>query len=110
MEESAVRHKIIVKLKNFTGIRNKLLHGHSIGSLTVGNKPRRDTEARSALEINKLKEQIRLFVDINKGMQFFLDHLDNKGWNKNYIEDLKNEYLSYDFIPVNFFSHELPKR
>jgi len=103
-EESAIHHKIISKLKVFAGVRNKLLHGHSIGSFAVGDSPRRNTEAKKALELNKLREQVKLFVDINKGMQFFLNHLAIKDWSKKYIEDLKKQYLTYDFIPNSFLN------
>ena len=90
-------------------MRNKLLHGHSIGSLTNDENVTRVSEARSNLEIDKLKAQIKLFVDINNGMKFFLDHLDNDGWSEGYIEDLKNEYLNFSFIPANFISNEIPE-
>ncbi len=110
LDESAIHHKIIGKLRSFAGIRNKLLHGHSIGSLTNDENITRVSEARSNLEIDKLKAQIKLFIDINNGMKFFLDHLDNDGWSDGYIEDLKNEYLNYSFIPANFITNEIPER
>lgn len=89
-------------MRNFSGIRNKLLHGHSIGSLTIDNNLERVSETRAGLGVDKLKTQIKLFIDINDGMRFFLDHLDNEGWSKKYIDDLKKEYLNYDFIPATF--------
>lgn len=110
LDESATHHKIIGKLRNFSGIRNKLLHGHSIGSLTNDENVTRVSEARSNLEIDKMKAQIKLFIDINNGMGFFLDHLDNDGWSEGYIDDLKNEYLNYSFIPANFITNEIPER
>lgn len=42
--------------------------------------------------------------------KFFLDHLDNDGWSEDYIEDLKNEYLNFSFIPANFISDEISER
>lgn len=110
LHESAIHHKIIGKLKGFAGIRNKLLHGHSIGSLTDDENVTSISDARSNLDINKLKTQIKLFIDINNGMKFFLDHLDNDGWSESYIEDLKNQYLNYSFIPANFIANEIPER
>lgn len=110
LDDSATHHKIIGKLRSFSGIRNKLLHGHSIGSLTNDENITRVSEARSNLEVDKLKAQIKLFVDINIGMKFFLDHLDNDGWSKGYIADLKNEYLDYSFIPANFITNEISGR
>lgn len=108
LEESATHHQIIKKLIAFAGIRNKLIHGHSIGSLTTGDGSTRLTKTKEALELERLKLQIKLFIDINKGMQFFLDHLnlDAKGWTKKYIEDLKNQYLTYSFIPTFFNQDE----
>lgn len=110
LNESAIHHKIIGKLKGFAGIRNKLLHGHSIGSLTDDENVTSISDARSNLDIDKLKTQIKLFIDINNGMKFFLDHLDNDGWSDGYIEDLKNEYLNYSFIPANFINNEILER
>ena len=110
LDDSAVHHKIIEKLKSFSYIRNKLLHGHSIGSLATDENVTRVSETRASLIEGKLKEQIQLFIDINNGMMFFLDHLDNEGWSKGYIEDLKKEYLSYDFIPENFIRNGIPQR
>lgn len=99
LEQAAYHHKIIGKLRSFAGIRNKLLHGHSIGSLTTEDNITHQTEARINLNVEKLKQQLKLFVEIHEGMKFFLDHLDVEGWNEEYIEDLKVQYLSYDFIP-----------
>lgn len=110
LDETAIHHKIIKKMRSFSGIRNKLLHGHSIGSLTIDGNSAILSETKSNLEVNKLKNQIRLFIEINDGMRFFLDHLKNEGWNENFTKDLKKEYLSYDFIPKNFIDYELPER
>lgn len=102
IEESATHHKIIGKLINFSGIRNKLLHGHSIGSLMVDNHVSFVTETKKILNVENLKKQIKLFIDINDGLQFFLDHLDRGGRSESSINRLKKQYLDYCFIPKNF--------
>lgn len=103
LEEAAIHYKIIGKMRTFSGIRNELLHGHCIGSLTIDGGLAKLSQAKKDLELNKLKNQIRLFIEINNGMRFFLDHLKNEGWNENFTKNLKKEYLSYDFIPKKFY-------
>lgn len=98
---AAEHHKIIGKMKNFAGIRNKLLHGHSIGSLSSSTGTV-ETEARSNLELTRLKKQTQLFVEICSGLKFFLEHLVIEGWSQEYIRDLETEYITTDFIPKEF--------
>jgi len=102
LEKAAMYHRIIGKMRNFSGIRNKLLHGHSISSFTIDEKITRLSDTKSNLEEKKLKTQIKDFIEINEGMRFFLDHVDNKSWSRSYVEDLKKQYLNYDFIPENY--------
>jgi len=102
LEKAATHHKIIGKMRNFAGVRNKLLHGHSISSLVIDEKIERKSDTRLNLEEKKLKTQIKNFIEINEGMRFFLDHVDNESWSGNYIEDLKKQYLSYDFLPGKY--------
>ncbi|MEK7597198.1 MAG: hypothetical protein AAB441_00965 [Patescibacteria group bacterium] len=102
LDESAIHHKIIEKLRTFSGIRNKLLHGHSVGSISIDENQPQVTETKKVLDLNNLKRQLRLFIDINNGLRFFLDHLIIEGSRDNYIKDLKKEYLDYSFIPEEF--------
>jgi len=102
LEKAAMHHKIIGKMRNFAGVRNKLLHGHSISSLVIDEKIERKSDTRLNLEEKKLRVQIKNFITINEGMKFFLDHVDNKSWSRSYVEDLKKQYLDYDFIPEKY--------
>ena len=103
-EESAIHHRIIGKLRTFSGIRNKLLHGHSIASLMVDEQTTRISSARSNLTFDKLKVQIKLFIEIYDGMKFFINHLELEGMDQGFKEDLITQYLTYDFIPEKYLS------
>jgi len=95
--KAAEYHKIINTLKDFSELRNKLLHGHSISTIFDGEK-NLDSKLKSKINLSCLSEQIKKFRFILEGMRFYLNHLDVRGdiINK---EFLKDNYLSDDFLP-----------
>lgn len=91
-------HSIINKMRNFSEVRNKLLHGHSI-STTFDGERNRHSELRKMLNPDFLKEQIKKFCFIMKGMRFYLDCLDSR-LTPAEKEQYKKSFLDDSFLPV----------
>lgn len=95
--EATKYHKIISELKNFSQLRNQLLHGHSISTVFDGNE-NKHSSLKNNLTLEKLNTQIKSFRLILEGIRFYLDCLDT------HIPDetkkmFKNTYLNDDFLP-----------
>lgn len=96
-------HKIIGKIRNFNEIRNKLMHGHSIGfdigDLKDGKLPENfeDSKLFKLLTIENCKKQIELFLEIMEGMSYYFESLESD-YSKDDIKKFKDLYLSGDFI------------
>lgn len=97
LEQSAIHHKIIGKLRRFCEIRNRLLHGHSISTISIDEEYIIHSKTREAINEDRLKEQIRLYKEILSGMRFFLNRLAD-GTSNDLIKDFEKEYLNDDFI------------
>lgn len=100
--EATDYHKIIGTLKSFCSIRNSLLHGHAIATVSGTEIPEpQDTVIRkSIVSGKKVKEQLNRFRFIMDGMTFYIDCLDDLS-----DEDrnrYKSAYLGYDFLPKDF--------
>jgi len=89
-------HGIISKLKDFSGIRNQLLHGHSICSISERGSSK-DSELKKKLNREYLDKQIKNFKFILEGMRFYLDCLESS-FTKSGKEDLKKIYLNDEFL------------
>ncbi len=89
-------HRILNKIMHFSEIRNQLLHGHSISTLTLEGK-KHQSAVRRKMNQETLAKQLALFQDIVKGMNFFLNHLvvDRPGLDK---KELVDKYLNVDFL------------
>lgn len=92
-------HSIIGEVINFSGVRNLLLHGHSISTIFTGDGNKRESVARKAINKDKLNKQIELFKHILEGMKFYIDHLKTT-WRPDVIEIFKKEYLDDSFLTV----------
>ena len=92
-------HSLINKLKSFSEMRNKLLHGHSIMEFS-GVAGISTSRLKKNLNSKKLKLQLEDFKFINEGLGYYLDCLDSE-WTPQGKEELKNIYLNSDFIPKN---------
>jgi len=91
-------HKIIGDMRRFSEARNKLLHGHSISTIFEGNR-NRHSETKKMLNPDFLKEQIKRFCFIMKGMCFYLDCLDSELTQAG-KEQYKKSFLDDSFLPI----------
>lgn len=89
-------HETIGKLKEFSEIRNKLLHGHSISTIYEEGQPRHSS-LRGKLNRQYMDKQIERFRFIMEGMRFYLDCLDSP-YTPSGKEDLKHTYLEDEFL------------
>jgi hypothetical protein len=92
-------HSVINKIRKFSDIRNKLLHGHSISSLYKDGQIT-DSNLKKKINIQTLNEQIGDFYFIIEGLRYYVDMLDSPiGLTEAGKESLKNEYLDTSFLP-----------
>jgi len=98
VSEATKYHKITGKIKQFSEVRNKLLHGHSISTLFPHEGPKKASEMRALLSEEYVKEQIERFKFILEGMRFYIDCLEG-----NFINPKGKEYLKKEFLSDNFF-------
>ncbi len=96
IDEATRHHAIIGLLKNFSEPRNKLLHGHSISTVT-NEAGARHSQARSLTSQERIKKQIENFRSIVEGMRFYLDCLES-GLTASGKESFKEEYLNDGFL------------
>jgi hypothetical protein len=101
LNEVGEHHKIIGKLINFCEIRNKLIHGHSILTITKDEK-NSNSYLKKKLNETTLKDQIDTFITIIKGFRFFLDCMESS-LSPNGKESYKEEYLSDSFLTDTTF-------
>lgn len=102
LNEVENHHKIIEKLKYFSEMRNKIIHGHSIMTIIEEGKSR-NSELKKKLNEEFLFKQIECFKSIMEGMRFFLDCLDSS-LSLSKRESYKKEFLSDDFLTdTNFY-------
>lgn len=85
-------HSIIGKLRKFSGIRNSLLHGHSISTIN-NNGNVEHSKLKRNINLDYLKVHIKEFKDILEGVSFYLDCLDSDipssqkdVWKKTYLD------------------------
>lgn len=96
-------HKIINKIRAFSEIRNKLLHGHVISSISKDGKNSESTLIKK-LNLSQLQTQIKDFRFILDGMCFYLDALDSNLTQEG-KDSYKKAYLDHNFLPhVSFDS------
>lgn len=84
-------------MKDFSNIRNKLLHGHAISTI-FDSEGKRHSDLKRKINPKVLKEQVAKFRLIMEGMRFYLDCLDST-LTESGKKALKQEYLSNDFLP-----------
>lgn len=102
-ERAAEAHKIINEIKKFSGMRNKLLHGHSISTLYEDGKTSKSTLSKD-LNLNKLQEQILSFNKILNGLAFYFEHYTLGGFTDAGKKQLIDAYLDTTFLPITRFS------
>lgn len=91
-------HAAIGKLKEFSEIRNKLLHGHidAIISYEDGSSTRSVTNQLTNNK-NTMQKQIDAFKFIIEAISFYFDHFES-AFSKTLKQELKNLYLNTDFL------------
>lgn len=97
-EKAEEYHKIIGMIKDFSTVRNKLIHGHSISTIHTMGRERKDSSLKKKINLDFLKQQVSKFCFILKGLRFYLDCLDSS-LSETGKEDLKREYLNDEFLP-----------
>jgi len=102
IEQANAYRSIISEIKRFNEPRNKIVHGHSIGSYSSENKTSETYLQKSIKDDRLIKAQIRLFIHIVDGIRFYVNHINNERLSKDTREKLLDRFLSYDFIPSNF--------
>jgi hypothetical protein len=89
-------HAIIGKMRDFSAVRNKLLHGHSISTL-YENGNSRQSNLRRLITPQNVSLQMDKFIFIMEGMRFYFSCLKST-YTESGKESLKNEYLNCDFL------------
>lgn len=97
LDKATSYHNIIEKLKNFSEIRNKLLHGYSIIEISSEDKIEQ-SPLKKKINLECLGEQIKKFKFILEGMRFYLDRLESD-LSQGEKETFKNSYLDDSFLP-----------
>jgi len=98
LREATRYHSIIGNLKNFSAMRNQLLHGHSISTVFDG-RANRHSRLKQDINLENLKNHVAKFRFIFEGMRFYLDKLDSS-LTVSGKKDFKGAYLSDDFLPI----------
>lgn len=99
IEKATNYHKIIGELKSFSEIRNKILHGHAVSTISTANGEDSESILRKKLNHNILNSQIRKFKFILEGLKYYIMMLDsslvpNGTGRESYI----NRYLDGNFL------------
>ena len=97
LDKATEYHKIIGTMRDFSNVRNKLLHGHSISTI-YEQEEKSHSNLKKKISLECLGEQIKKFRFIMEGMRFYLDCLDSNLTEQG-KEDFKKEYLNDDFLP-----------
>lgn len=98
LEEAGIHHRIIGHLRNFSGVRNLLLHGHSISSLHNSDGTETLSKARKLLNRETMESQVELFKQICDGITFFIVHLSDKNHAEMLMTSSQEYYLGYSFL------------
>ncbi len=93
-------YKAIGKMKNFSEIRNKLLHGHSIMEISDGNGATERSRTFELLKEETLQNQIIDFKFIMSAVKFYFDNLKESNITESGKEAFKNQFLSTDFLNI----------
>jgi hypothetical protein len=94
-DEAKKHHKIIGKLRAFSGLRNQLLHGHTIG--TFYSETQTSSKLRSKLNYSTVEDQIKLYKEIIEGIRFFFAYL-NCSYTDSGKNSLQESYLDLSFL------------
>lgn len=96
-------HKIIGKIKDFSKMRNKLLHGHGVIEIFEEGGSQKSTLSKE-LDLNKLQQQIESFTFILNGLAFYFKHYTQGGWTEAGKQQYIDSYLDTKFLPTTNFN------
>ncbi|MDF1496905.1 MAG: hypothetical protein P1P90_02495 [Patescibacteria group bacterium] len=96
ISEADRHHSVFGKIRDFNSIRNQLLHGHSIGTISQ-NGTQSQTVARSALNRENLEKRLKAFKEILDSIKFYFGSLESV-ITESGKEDIKREFLDYGFL------------
>jgi hypothetical protein len=99
IDEADRSHAAIGKLRQFSEIRNKLLHGHMDGQITYSEERSVQTRVHELISDETMSRQIEFFKFINEAVSFYFDHL-KSSFTPQGKEDIKSFYLSNQFLGV----------
>jgi hypothetical protein len=98
-------HKIIGEIKQFSAMRNKLLHGHGIIEIYEEGGSKKSALSKE-LNLDKLKKQIESFKLILDGLSFYFKHYTQGRWTKAGKQQYIDAYLDTKFLPTTNFISE----
>jgi len=99
INEADTYHKAIGKLRQFSEVRNKLLHGHMNGQVTYSEEHRVETRAFELVSEENMNSQIEIFKFANEAVGFYFDHLETSISSEG-KKDIKNFFLPKTFLDL----------
>lgn len=100
IEEADKYYKAIGKLINFSGIRNKLLHGHTIMEISNTDGGIEQSKTFELIKENTIDNQIIDFKFIIEAVEYYFDHLKESSISKEKQEEFKNQFLDKTFLDI----------
>ena len=97
IEQAENYYSAIGKLRNFSEIRNKLLHGHMNAQITFANGKTGQSKASELISEQSMQKQIENFKFIINAVAFYFDHL-KSSLTDDGKERLKKQFLATDFL------------
>ena len=95
-------HGVIGKLKDFSGLRNALLHGHSIKMVNVGGI-KKYSPLKQELNDDNLMKQVDKFQYIIEGVRFYVEHLHPA------VKDTDKDVYLTRYLDDNFIKQAQPQ-
>ena len=99
INEADKYYDAIGKIRNFSEIRNKLLHGHAIMEIS-SNGTREQSRAFELLTEVNLQAQVNNFKFIMEAVEFYFEHMKNSNFTEHGKNSLKKQFLYIDFLNI----------
>jgi hypothetical protein len=96
IEDADKYHSILDEIKNFSEIRNKLLHGHSMATIYEDGATKQ-SELRKLINPQRLEQQVKRFNFIMEGMRFYFDCL-KSNFSPAGKQTIEDSYLNDSFL------------
>ena len=102
--EAQKHYSVISRMRDFSEVRNRLLHGHSVLTMHTFEGETYESKSKKMLTHDFLKKQVEKFISILNSILFFNEALDWGGSGSDPRSFAKEQYLSDAFIPKAFRS------